>query len=74
MWFNGWLCDLAPVAAAACGRSRLYVRLLWSVVAQFPTRKWRVMVGGWATASGLKGVRVEGRVGGRAESGGAAPW
>ena len=50
MWFNGWLCDLAPVAAAACGRGRLHVRLLWScrgrvsvrLVAQFPTRKWRV--------------------------------
>ena len=29
MWFNGWLCNLAPVAAA-CGRGRLHVRLLWS--------------------------------------------
>ena len=26
MWFNGWLCDLA---AAACGRGKLHVRLLW---------------------------------------------
>ena len=35
MWFNGWLCDLA---AAACGRGKLHVRLLW------PGHKGRVSV------------------------------
>ena len=76
MWFNGWLCNLAPVAAA-CGRGRLHVRLLWSgaqagVQGLSATRR-TVFDSEVASDGGRVGGRVEGRVGGRAESGGAAP-
>eukprot|EP00964_Phaeocystis_antarctica_P129508 scaffold93350_cov54-Phaeocystis_antarctica.AAC.1 len=42
MWFNGWLCDLAPVAAAVCGRGRLHVRLLWSCRSRVSSHSFRL--------------------------------
>ena len=67
MWFNGWLCDLAPVAAAACGRSRLYVRLLWSgahgqgLSASRRTVSDSEVASDGGRVSGLEGERAEGR-------------